>query len=138
MLCIISFLLLGCASMSDVMKSKSDGISKVYPVSTDQAWIIARTVFRWEGGEAIEEHKDEGYMLTNSGMNLITFGTLMAAWIEAVDNNNSKVTAVTKRRNALDLVTTLTETTFHVRFAQAVDIIKSGKPLPLDAPEYPQ
>ena len=51
----------GCvASMNDVIRAKDDGTAKVYPVTCDQAWEICKTVFRWEGTDAIEEHKAEG------------------------------------------------------------------------------
>jgi hypothetical protein len=128
-------LLGGCATMSDVVKAKDEGTSTVYPVSMDPAWMIAKTVLRWEGADAIEEHKDEGYMLTSSGMNLVSAGAVMGVWIEPVDKDNTKVTVVTKRRIAVNVATTLTESTFHKRFAQAVDIVKAGKPLPSVPPE---
>ena len=121
--------------MGDVVKSKDQGTAVVYPVTQDQAWDIARTVFRWEGADAIEEHRSEGYMLTSSGMNLISAGAVMGAWIDPVDRNSSKVTVVTKRRLSTNLATTLTETTFHKRFAQAVEIVKKGERLPVKPPE---
>ena len=125
----------GCATAADVLKAKDQGTSQVYAVNADQAWNIARTVFRWEGADAIEEHRDEGYMLTSSGMNLVSSGAVMGAWVDPVDKNNSKVTVVTKRRIATNVATTLTEMTFHKRFAQAVAIVKAGKPLPATPPE---
>ncbi len=128
-------LLAGCATMSDVMRSKDDGTAQVYPVDAEQAWEISRTVFRWEGADAIEEHKADGYMLTSTGMNWVSYGAVMGAWIDAVDKNNTKVTVVTKRRIATNLATTLTEATFHKRFAQAVEIIKKGQRLPSAPPE---
>ena len=128
-------LMWGCSTMGDVAKAKEDGTSKVYPVNSEQAWMIAKTVFRWEGADAIEEHKDEGYMLTSSGMNLVSVGAVMGAWIDPVDKENTKVTVVTKRRLSMNLATTLTETTFHERFAQAVDIVKAGKSLPAGPPK---
>ena len=91
--------------------------------------------FSLGGADAIEEHKDEGYMLTSSGMNLVPMGAVMGAWIDPIDGENTKVTVVTKRRIATNLATTLTETTFHQRFAQAVDIVKAGKPLPSAPPK---
>ncbi len=127
--------LLGCASMNDVVKAKSDGTVEVYPVSAEQAWEIAKKVFRWEGTEAIEEHKAEGYMLTSSGMNFFSAGAFMGAWIEPIDKNRTRVTVVTKRRVATNIATTLTESTFHKRFAQGVAIVKNGKSLPLEPPE---
>lgn len=125
----------GCATMGDVVKSKDEGTSKVYPVTTDQAWDISRTVFRWEGADAIEEHRNEGYMLTSTGMNFVSYGAVMGAWIDSVDKDNTKVTVVTKRRISTNIATTLTEATFHKRFGQALDIVKAGKSLPLSAPD---
>ncbi len=68
-------------------------------------------------------------------MNLVSMGAVMGAWIDPVDKDNTKVTVVTKRRIATNLATTLTEATFHKRFAQAVDIVKAGKTLPSAPPE---
>jgi len=106
----------------------------VYDIKKAQAWDIAKTVFRWEGSDAIEEHPDQDYMLTSSGMNLVSWGTVMGAWVVAVDAEHTRVTVVTKRRVTLNVATTLTEGTYHNRFAQAVEIVKSGKQLPALAP----
>ncbi len=126
-----------CATLNDVVAAKEsgrEGTSQVYAVTPDQAWDIAKTVLRWEGADAIEEHRAQGYMLTSSGMNLVSMGAVMGAWVEPVPPRSSKVTIVTKRRVQTDLFTTLTEGTFHKRFAQAVEIVKQGKPLPRTAP----
>lgn len=135
----IFLVLTGCVTLNDVVKAKEDGsegTTRVYAVKTDQAWEIAKAVFRWEGTDAIEEHRTEGYMLTSSGMNLVSYGTVMGAWIEPVNQDNARVTVITKRRVATNLVTTLTEGTFHRRFAEAVEIVKKGQPLPGNAPNY--
>src|SRR5438105_3726400 len=52
--------LTGCQTLGDVMQEKTQGggTTQVYPVDTDQAWKIALTVLRWEGSDAIEEHRD--------------------------------------------------------------------------------
>lgn len=128
----------GCATMQDVVKAKqngSEGTTRTYNVNEAQAWEIAKTVFRWEGSDAIEEHKEQHYMLTSSGMNLVSYGAVMGAWIEPTSKAaDTKVTVVTKRRVAMNIATTLTESTFHRRFAQAVEIINKGQPLPAEAP----
>jgi len=64
---------------------------KVYPVDSDQAWKIAIQVFRWEGSDAIEEHRDQNMMLTSSGMNFWSPGSFMGAWIEPVDIANTQL-----------------------------------------------
>jgi hypothetical protein len=118
----------GCATMGDVIQSKErgEGTRKVYPVNADQAWEIAKAVFRWERTDAIEEHRSEGYMLTSSRESLISWGTVMGVWIESVDNDNTRVTAIIKRRNPAEFLTSLTETTFHEEFELAASI-KAGK-----------
>ena len=133
------FLVTGCSSINDVIKAKQDGsegTSKEYPVTQDQAWSIAKTVLRWEGSDAIEEHRDQGYMVTSAGRDALTAGTVMGVWVEkGAQTSNVNVTVVTKRRIKIDLFTALTESTFHKRFAQAVEILRAGKPLPLVAPK---
>ena len=127
----------GCASLNDVVKAKeagNEGVTKNYSVAPDQAWEIAKTVFRWEGADAIEEHKSEGYMLTSSGINGYSYGTVMGAWIKPLGKDSAEVTVITKRRMKTDLFTTLTEETYHKRFAQAVEITRGGNPLPRVAP----
>lgn len=133
----LSILVSGCSTMQDVVKVKqsgAEGTTRNYAVTEAQAWEIAKTVFRWEGADAIEEHRDQHYMLTSSGVNLVSWGAVMGAWVEPVKDDDTKVTVVTKRRVTVNVATTLTETTFHKRFAQAVSIIKKGQPLPAEAP----
>jgi hypothetical protein len=114
-------LLNGCATMNDVVQVKeagTEGTTKVYPVNVEQAWDISKAVFRWEGSDAIEEHKDQGYMLTSSGMNLVSWGAVMGAWIKPVDKGHTEVTVVTKRKVTVN-----------------VAIVKKGQPLPRNPPE---
>ena len=120
----------GCSTLADVVGKKEDGTSQIYSVSVDQAWEIAKVVFRTEGTDAIEEHRAEGYMLTSSGMNMVSWGAVMGAWIDPVGKDETKVTVLTKRRITINIATTLMESTFHKRFVQGVGIVKAGKPLP--------
>ena len=71
--------LASCQTLSDVVQAKTQGggTTQVSPVDANQAWTIAMTVFRWEGSDAIEEHRDQGYMLTSSGMNFLSAGAVM-------------------------------------------------------------
>lgn len=57
--------------MNDVVRAKesgTEGITKTYPVSAEQAWDIAKAVFHGEGSDAIEEHKNKGYSLQAAGL----------------------------------------------------------------------
>jgi len=131
---LLSSLLVGCATMSDVLKSKDEGTAQTYPVKSDQAWEIAMTVLRWEGCETIEEHRTSGYMLTTFGQNFVSAGSLVGVWVEPVNDASTRVTIVTKRKVQTNLATGLTESTFQRRFAQAVELVKNGKQLPIEPP----
>lgn len=130
------FLLSSCSTLNTVVKAKEEGkgTTKIYDVSTDQAWDIAKKSFRWAGSDAIEEYKEDGYMLTSKGMNLVSSGSVMGAWIETAGTDQSKVTVVSKRRISTQIATGMTEGKFHEYFAEGTRIIKSGKKLPSTAP----
>jgi hypothetical protein len=133
---LLSVVITGCASMSEVLTSKDDGTAVNYAIGLDQAWDAAITVLRWEDCETIEQHKTQGYMLTTVGQNFISSGSLIGVWVDKIDKNNSKVTIVSKRRMKTELATGLSEGTFQSRFAQAVEIIKSGKKITVEATPY--
>ncbi|OGW36846.1 MAG: hypothetical protein A2Y97_06255 [Nitrospirae bacterium RBG_13_39_12] len=120
----LSAIFAGCATTSDLMKDKDKGTAKIYPVNTEKAWEIAKDVFLWEGIDELEEHRDKGYMLTGGVISSASPVAVMGAWIEPVDENNTKVTFFTKRRSETNSAATSIETTFHERFAEAVDAIK--------------
>ncbi len=131
---VVSVVMAGCASLSDVLESKEEGTVEVYAVDQNRAWEIAMTVLRWEDAETIEEHRSENYMLTTVGADFVSAGSVVGVWVEPAKKGSSKVTVVTKRKMQTNIATGLTETTFHERFAQAVKIVKSGKSLPRKAP----
>ncbi len=131
---IVSLLISSCASISDAIKAKNEGTVMSYAVDSDKAWTIARKVLRWEDAETIEEHKDENYMVTTVGADFVSAGAVVAVWVEPIDKTNTKITVVTKRKMATNVATGLTESKFQKRFSQAVEILKSGKTLPEDAP----
>jgi len=121
--------IVGCAAMSDVVKSKQNGQINVYTINVDQAWEIAKTVFRWGNADAVEEHRKEGYLAASSGANV------MVAWIEPMDKKIIRVTVASKRRLPINPFTDLTERDFHNYFAQGVEMMNSGKPLPSSRPK---
>ena len=122
-------LIVGCSSMSSVLKSKQDGMINVYSITPDQAWEIAKTVFHWANADAVEEHRKEGYVAASSGANV------MVAWIEPLDKKIVRVTVVSTRRFPANPLSDLSEKEFHNYFAQAEEMMTSGKPLPSSPPK---
>jgi len=128
----------GCQSINDVLVAKqsgTDGTTIEYEVARDGAWNIAKTVLRWRGVDAIEEHEDQNYMVTSTGVSVGTAGTVIGVWIENGSNPNlTKVTVITKRRIATNLITSMTEGGFHTSYKKALAVFKNGKALPLIEP----
>ena len=126
-----------CQSLNTVMvaKEKDQGTTVQYDISMDDAWTVAKQSFRWGGADAIEEHRDQGYMLTSSGNNFVSSGAVMGAWLESNGNDGVRVTVITKRRIAIDLFTTLTESKWHRYFEEGVRLTQQGEPLPLEKPD---
>ncbi len=135
-LCVVLLVLgAGCVTVTDVVREKDEGTARRYPVTADQAWEIARTVFRWGGAERLVEHRAEGYMLASDTDDRQNYGTLMAAWVEPDPDGVIRVTVRTRSRMLLNPVTLFTEDSFHRRFTQAVRMVQDGKPLPAQPPD---
>jgi hypothetical protein len=131
----------GCASLPElsnqVVQAKmagNEGVTKVYPVSVNQAWEITETVFRWEKCDAVKENRQENYMITSTGMKMVAFGSVMGVWLEPSDESSTKVTVVTRRRVEKDFFTKLDAPTFFERFEKGLEIVKEGKKLPVVPP----
>jgi uncharacterized membrane protein len=123
-----------CATTSDFVRSRSDGTSRVYPVTEKQAWDITKAVFLWEGAEAVKEDRKKDYIVASIGTGFFSYDAAMCAWLVPMDSENTMITVATKHED-LTKATTFTEATFYWRFSQAVDIVKAGKPLPAAPPD---
>jgi hypothetical protein len=130
--------LAGCStSMVGMQVQKAErnaGKSQTYAVDYERAWDISRAILHWAGGDTIEEHRSEGYMLSATGMSGFTSGTLMGVWLEKCEPDQVKVTVVTRKKWTVELGMDLTEDEFHTQFAMTLDIVSRGEPIPLRAP----
>ncbi len=126
---ITALLAAGCATFVNLQADREagKGTTRTYAVSMDDAWRIAQTVLRWEGGNAIEEHREGGYMMTEFRE---TYGGVAGFWLESV-GDGVKATAIIKGG-------LLYEDWLHARFAQAVEMLKAGQPLTTTAPQPPR
>lgn len=116
----LALLITGCAtgSIQDVLNERDagGGIRVEYSMPADRAWELARTVFRSGGSDTIEEHREQGYMLTTWPQDFWTAGSIAGAWIQPIDASRTAVIVVTRPRVRTSAVN-LTEQEFHRRFA---------------------
>jgi hypothetical protein len=121
-----------CATRRDVVVSKlrGRGISHVYPITTEQAWTISKTILELEPTEKVDEHKSDGYMLTSDSSSTFTPSTYMGVFIEPDGPAAAKVTFVTRRRTPTQSYATLSESSFHRKFAELLTLIATVGQLP--------
>jgi hypothetical protein len=106
----------GCSATDDVVTSKvaGAGTSVDYPVTRDQAFDICVAILQWQGANAFEEHRDQGYVfLGRSG-----------AFVE--EGSAPGLTRVTVLARSGEF----SEARFHQDFRTAVEIVRAGRPLP--------
>jgi len=116
-------------------KQNGEGTTQVYEVGFEEAWTIAKKSYRWAGADAIEEYKDEGYMLTSKGQDWVSSGSVMGTWVKDLGNGSCEVTCISKRRISTDFATGMTESKYHKYFAKGAEIVQSSNSLPLAAPK---
>jgi hypothetical protein len=131
----------GCASPQTLVdavllakKTGTEGVARVYAMPSDQAWEIARAVFRWEKVDEVGEHRAENYMIASSGMKMVAFGTVIGVWIEPVELTTTRITVVSKYRGDCCPFSNLTADEFYKKFEKGVNIVRSGRTLPAVAP----
>jgi len=131
----------GCASQQTlddaVLQAKmtgTEGVFKVYPIPSEQAWEIARAVFRWQKVDDMKEHVSERYMIASSGMKMAVFGTVMGVWFEPSAPGFTRITTITKNRGDCCALTNLTPEEFFRLFETGMNIINKGGTLPFAAP----
>lgn len=125
----------GCAvTMADVIASKAEGTAAVYAIPPERAYPLAVEVLRKAGVDALEEHRDEGYMVATAtpDMNPV----FIAAWIEP-DPAGSLVTFRTRRKRFNLFELDFPEAGLHERMKERVDrdLRKSAGPAPLPGQE---
>jgi hypothetical protein len=118
----IAGLTVACSSRQDVLASKlrGRGTARTYAVAPAQAWTISRTLLKLEGTGRVEEHRDEGYLITAQDAEGLNAGTYLGIFVEPEAAGATRVTVVTRRRSPVQAYPALSESGFHRKFAELV------------------
>lgn len=118
----------GCATtVDDLIRERYEGRSAVYPVSHDKAWEITRAVLLEAGAKPAEIEEDRAESVIN-------WVSVLGVIIEPIDPERTRITAQRPPLPCNPLPPPLTDDMFLERFDKAVDLLKSGKPLPAPLP----
>ncbi|MBI4243063.1 MAG: caspase family protein [Planctomycetes bacterium] len=128
LLIFFSLSLIGCATVGDVLKSKDDGVTKEYQVSTEQAWEAAKSVLRDAGASSIDEKREQNCLVGETGSIGFSSGVYIGAWIESAGDNKTRLTFSVIRKISTQAAKPVTEEDLHSRFSSAVSsVASSGK-----------
>jgi hypothetical protein len=100
-------LTVGCSTMADARNQKGKGLAYVYEGSFDKVWNeIPHAITAMGGGgpKIVGDNKQEGYILAQGGMSMVSYGENVAIFVEKVDENHTKVEIVSKRALATNVV----------------------------------
>jgi hypothetical protein len=116
--------IIGCTSVDNFIKEDEyGGRAKNYPINKTQSWETAKTVFRWLGAKDYEIEE-------NRANNFVNWAGVMMVIIEHIDDSNTRVIAVLAPSPCAPMENRPTEKDVHKYFSQAVNMLKSGQPLP--------
>lgn len=103
-------------SILDEAYKEKDGTVKVYDIDLATAKKIAIEILKEEGFDAIQ---DEGNIIKTSSMR-----TFFLVALTQVNSKKTEVRAISKRRFAQELSTTLTENGFFIDFDEKIQKLK--------------
>jgi hypothetical protein len=109
------------------------GTEQVFDAPLDQAWDASRAALRWNNAQAIEEHRDQGYMIGTAPMQGFSNGASIGVWLSPAGDASTRVRVIVSRAYALNW-TGQTESGVLEDMGKAVTLEKAGKPLPEQSP----
>lgn len=113
-----TMLLVGCMRNVKIVEEAykaGEGVAKTYSVDISTAKAIAKQVLKGEEFEAIEDNGDY--------MKAVSINTYFAVYF-STEQQGTQVTAISRRRMATQILTTLSENSFHEQFDEAVAKLK--------------
>lgn len=87
----------GCTTVYDARDARGFGIPRVYDAPFDTVWdTVPKAVIRL-GLEVLDENEHERYILAVRGMTLLSSGENVAVFVDAVDDERTRVEVVSKK-----------------------------------------
>ncbi len=127
---LVMTMLVGCVTtIRDVLSGKEKGITMQYALPVDKAYKVAYTVLRWSSDGLIEDHREEGYLLTANGKYQ---SQLIAVWFDSVRVDTTAITFVA----ANGVISQKREQKLHSYYQEAVQKIRAGEKLPIQRPDW--
>jgi hypothetical protein len=133
---LLTFIFNGCLTRQEVLAKKSLGQTNIYALPYDQAYTAARAALRWSSDDAIEDHSEEGYILSLGGT-IRRYGKVKYSiqryniiWLDIVDSTKTNATIVTSDMVFEQEKSRSFAMNIRDNMDYAAQLLKDGKPLP--------
>ena len=93
----------GCATLADARGAKGQGMQKTYDADFETVWRTLPQVVTSIGLQVAGDNKQEGYILAQRGMTLMSYGEHVAIFVDRAGGNRTKVEVVSKRAMATNI-----------------------------------
>lgn len=108
---ILSFTLLaaalftsGCSNLADARAAKGTGVSREYAATADATWTAVPQVLKEISLPLVTENRQQGYILAQRGLSMLSYGENVAIFIDSVANTvMTKVEVVSKKAMATNI-----------------------------------
>src|SRR5687767_2974233 len=80
-----------CVSLNGVIEERHEGggTTKVYAVPPSRAYDVAVAALHDADVDAVEEHRDKGYVLCSKGYNFLSYGAVIGVFVEPAGSGSS-------------------------------------------------
>jgi uncharacterized lipoprotein len=94
----------GCSTLADSRAAKGTGQSREYAAPIDAVWKALPSVLAELSLPLVGENKQEGYMLAQRGVTLMSYGENVAIFVESVNGvTKTRVEVVSKKTMATNI-----------------------------------
>ncbi len=93
----------GCSTIADCRSAKGQGTARIYNAPFENVWKIAPIALNDLGLSVAGQNKEDGYILAVKGMTMFSYGENVGVFIDVVNDEQTKVEAVSKKTMATNL-----------------------------------
>ena len=95
----------GCNTMADAKAAKGAGQARLFDVPTARVWAVLPQVIKEAGLDVVADNRQEGYVLAQRGVNLMTYGENVAIFVQEVrPGPRTRVEIVNKKAIELNVL----------------------------------
>lgn len=120
---ILLLVIAGCTTIADARAAKGTGKSRTYNATYDEVWEKLPTIISDLSLKVVGDNKEEGYILAQKEITLVSYGENVAVFVYKVDEANTKVEVVSKKSMQTNILAWNWEKPILDKLSETFDVI---------------